>query len=128
LQPYVAPADLPSAFVTWFFALNVGTVIAIMFGLLHYFVGRRNFFQQASEMLLLNILPKEISETLKTEPHAIAAHYDDASILFADIVEFTPMAATTTPLSLVDLLNDVFQCFDALVDKYDLEKDFPVYF
>ncbi|HYB36798.1 MAG TPA: adenylate/guanylate cyclase domain-containing protein [Mycobacterium sp.] len=73
-------------------------------------------------MLLLNILPKEISEALKTEPRAIAAHYDGASILFADIVEFTPIAATMTPLSLVDLLNEVFQCFDALVDKYDLEK------
>jgi guanylate cyclase len=122
LQPHLTPAHLPDAFVTWFFVLNVGSVIAIVFGLLHYFVGRRNFFQERSEMLLLNILPKEISEALKTEPHAIAAHYDGASILFADIVEFTPMAATMTPLSLVDLLNDVFQSFDALVDKYDLEK------
>jgi adenylate cyclase len=122
LQPHLKPADLPDAFVTWFFALNVGTVIAITFGLLYYFVARRNFFQASSEMLLLNILPKEISEALKTEPRAIASHYDGASILFADIVEFTPMAATMTPLSLVDLLNDVFQCFDMLVDKYDLEK------
>jgi adenylate cyclase len=122
LQPHLAQARLPDAFVTWFFAFNVGTVIVISFGLLHYFVRRRNFFQERSEMLLLNILPKEISEALKTEPRAIAAHYDDASILFADIVEFTPMAATMTPLTLVELLNDVFQCFDALVDKYDLEK------
>jgi adenylate cyclase len=73
-------------------------------------------------MLLLNILPKEISEALKTEPRAIAAHYDEASILFADIVGFTPMAATMLPLTLVDLLNDVFECFDDLVDKYELEK------
>jgi adenylate cyclase len=122
LQPHLTPARLPEAFVTWFFAFNVGTVIVISFGLLHYFVRRRNFFQERSEMLLLNILPKEISEALKTEPRAIAAQYDDASILFADIVEFTPMAATMTPLTLVELLNDVFQCFDALVDKYDLEK------
>jgi adenylate cyclase len=122
LQTHLTPAHLPDAFVTWFFALNVGTVIAIAFGLLYYFVSRRNFFQASSEMLLLNILPKEISEALKTEPRSIAAHYDHASILFADIVEFTPMAATMVPLSLVDLLNDVFECFDDLVDKYDLEK------
>jgi adenylate cyclase len=122
LQPYLTPADLPHSFVTWFFVLNVGSVIAITFGLLYYFVGRRNFFQERSEMLLLNILPREISEALKTETRAIAAHYDDTSILFADIVGFTPMAATLKPLTLVDLLNDVFQCFDALVDKYDLEK------
>jgi adenylate cyclase len=122
LQPHLRPAHLPDTFVTWFFVLNLGTVIAVVFGLLHYFVRRRDFFQKSSEMLLLNILPKEISEALKTEPRAIAAHYDAASILFADIVEFTPMAATMPPLALVDLLNDVFECFDELVDKYELEK------
>jgi adenylate cyclase len=122
LQPHLTPANLPNAFVTWFFVLNLGSVIAIVFGLLHYFVRQRNLFQERSEILLLNILPKEISEALKTEPRAIAAHYDDASILFADIVEFTPMAATMMPLTLVDLLNDVFECFDDLVDKYGLEK------
>jgi guanylate cyclase len=122
LQPHLTPAHLPDTFVTWFFVLNLGTVIAVVFGLLHYFVRRRAFFQKSSEMLLLNILPKEISEALKTEPRAIAAHYYAASILFADIVGFTPMAATMLPLTLVDLLNDVFECFDDLVDKYELEK------
>jgi len=122
LQPHLTRPHLPDTFVTWFFVLNLGTVIAVVFGLLHYFVRRRDFFQKSSEMLLLNILPKEISEALKTEPRAIAAHYDEASILFADIVGFTPMAATMLPLTLVDLLNDVFECFDDLVDKYELEK------
>jgi adenylate cyclase len=122
LQPYLRAADLPEAFVTWFFALNVGAMIAIAFVLLYYFVGQRNFFQERSEMLLLNILPKEISEALKAERRTIAAHHDAASILFADVVDFTPMAAAMTPLRLVDLLNEVFQCFDDLVEKYDLEK------
>ena len=122
LQPYLVPAALPEAFVTWFFVLNVGSVIAITFGLLYYFVGRRNFFQQRSEMLLLNILPREISEALKADQRTIAAQYDAASMLFADVVEFTPLAATMTPMHLVDLLNEVFQCFDGLVEKYDLEK------
>ena len=122
LQPYLVPAGLPDAFITWFFVLNVGAVITITFGLLYYFVGRRNFFQQRAEMLLLNILPKEISDRLKAEHRTVADHYNAASILFADVVGFTPMAATMTPLQLVDLLNEVFQCFDGLVDKYDLEK------
>jgi len=122
LQPYLVSAALPEAFVTWFFVLNVGSVIAITFGLLYYFVGRRNFFQQRSEMLLLNILPREISEALKADQRTIAAQYDAASVLFADVVEFTPMAAKMTPMHLVDLLNEVFQCFDGLVEKYDLEK------
>ena len=122
LQPYLPSIDLPEQFVTWFFVLNVGAVIAIAFVLLYYFVGQRNFFQERSEMLLLNILPKEISDALKAEQRTIAAHYDAASILFADVVEFTPMAATMTALRLVDLLNEVFQCFDTLVEKYNLEK------
>ena len=98
LQPYLPSVDLPEQFVTWFFVFNVGAVIAIAFAVLYYFVGQRNFFQERSELLLLNILPKEISEALKAEQRTIAAHYDAASILFADVVEFTPMASTMTPL------------------------------
>jgi adenylate cyclase len=122
MQPYLSPVGLPEAFVTWLFVLNVGLMIVIAFVLLTYFVGQRNFFQERSEMLLLNILPKEISEALKAERRTIAAQYDAASILFADVVEFTPMAASMTPLRLVDLLNEIFQCFDDLVERYGLEK------
>jgi len=122
VQPSLSAPALPEQFVTWFFVLNIGAVISLGFATLYYFVGQRNFFQERSEMLLLNILPKEISEALKAGPRTIAAHYDAASILFADVVSFTPMAATMTPLRLVDLLNEVFQCFDELVEKYDLEK------
>jgi len=122
LQPHLTPSELPEALVIWFFVLNLGAVIAIAFALLYYFVGQRNFFQQRSETLLLNILPKEISEALKTDRTAIAAHYDSVSVLFADVVEFTPMAATMPPLHLVGLLNEVFQCLDDLVEKYELEK------
>jgi guanylate cyclase len=122
VQPYLSPVELPEQFVTWFFVFNVAAVIALAFATVHYFVGQRNFFQARSEMLLLNILPKEISDALKTGQRTIAAHHDAASILFADVVSFTPMAATMTPLRLVNLLNEVFQCFDELVDKYGLEK------
>jgi adenylate cyclase len=122
LQPALSPAALPEPFVTWFFVLNVGAVITITFGLLYYFVGRRNFFQQRAEMLLLNILPKEISDALKAEQRTIADQYTAVSILFADVVGFTPMAATMTPMELVGLLNQVFLCFDELIEKYDLEK------
>jgi guanylate cyclase len=73
-------------------------------------------------MLLLNILPKEISERLQEEHRTIASQHKAASILFADAVQFTPMAAAMTPLQLVELLNEVFQCFDTLVDRYGLEK------
>jgi guanylate cyclase len=122
LEPYLQQAILPEIFIRLFFVLNIGVVISITFALLYYFVNRRNFFQQRAEMLLLNVLPKEISEALKAGPRTIAEQYAAASILFADAVEFTPMAAKIASLELVDLLNEVFQCFDSLVEKHDLEK------
>ena len=78
--------------------------------------------QGKSERLLLNILPKEIAEILKSESRTIANQHDQVSILFADIVNFTPMSALMTPVGLVELLNDVFSYFDGLVAKYELEK------
>jgi adenylate cyclase len=122
LQPWLEPAPLSPELVTWFFVLNIGAVTSIIFGLLYYFVGQRNFFQERSETLLLNILPREVSEILKKEQRTIATHHPSASILFADVVDFTPMAAAMTPIDLVNLLNEVFHCFDSLVDRYGVEK------
>ena len=121
-EPLLKAPALPEAFVTWFFVLNLGSVIAIVFALLYYFVAQRNFFQERSESLILNILPKEISDALKVDQGAIAAHYESASVLFADVVGFTPMAAAMSPLGLVSLLNEVFSSFDDLVEKHGLEK------
>jgi len=73
-------------------------------------------------MLLLNILPIEISNILKGEYRTIADQYDEASILFADVVQFTPLARSMLPMELVGLLDEVFMCFDLLVEKYQLEK------
>jgi len=81
-----------------------------------------NSEQEKSENLLLNILPKDIADILKNESRTIADHYDGASILFADVVNFTPMSAQMRPVEIVGLLNEVFSYFDTLVDEYALEK------
>jgi PAS domain S-box-containing protein len=78
--------------------------------------------QQQSESLLLNILPKTIAEQLKQSTDAIAEHFDEVSILFSDIVGFTPLSARLSPIDLVKLLNDMFSKFDKLAEKYQLEK------
>jgi adenylate cyclase len=78
--------------------------------------------QEKAERLLLNILPQPIADILRKENRVIADYYDGASILFADVVGFTPMAATMQPQEVVELLNDVFSYLDSLVDKYGLEK------
>ncbi|AKN17220.1 membrane-anchored adenylyl cyclase Cya [Mycobacterium haemophilum DSM 44634] len=76
-----------------------------------------------SEALLANMLPASIAERLK-EPDrtVIADKYDDASVLFADIVGFTERASSTAPADLVRFLDQLYSAFDALVDKHCLEK------
>jgi guanylate cyclase len=75
-----------------------------------------------SERLLLNILPAPIAERLKASEQSIAEHSDGVTVLFADIVGFTPLSARKTPQDLVDLLNRIFSEFDALADAHGLEK------
>lgn len=78
--------------------------------------------RQKSEQLLLNILPEAIAEQLKREQRSIAEHFTDVTILFADIVGFTPLSAKMQPLELVNLLNEIFSAFDQLSEKHGLEK------
>ena len=78
--------------------------------------------QQKSEQLLLNILPKAIVEKLKQLQGSLAERFDDVTILFADIVNFTPLAAQISPLDLVNWLNQIFSEFDRLAERYHLEK------
>jgi class 3 adenylate cyclase len=75
-----------------------------------------------SERLIANLLPDAISRRLKGGETSIAEHFDDVSVLFADIVGFTARAATTEPRALVALLNDVFSHFDQLARGRALEK------
>ena len=76
-----------------------------------------------SEALLKNLLPEEVALRLKQKPDAIIADsLPNVAILFADIVDFTPRAASVAPERIVAFLNDVFSAFDELADRYGLEK------
>ncbi len=78
--------------------------------------------RERSERLLLNILPAPIAHRLKASGDPIAEHAPSVTVLFADIVGFTPLSARKTPQELVALLNRVFSEFDALADAHGLEK------
>jgi guanylate cyclase len=67
-------------------------------------------------------LPKEIAPILKNHPGTIAEHYDGASILFADIVNFTPWSVELPPKQMAEMLNEIFWYFDSLLDRYGVEK------
>lgn len=76
-----------------------------------------------SEALLYNLLPKEIAVRLKLEPDkTIADSLPQVAILFADIVNFTPRAASLPPEKVVGFLNRIFSAFDGLAEKHGLEK------
>jgi len=91
---------------------------------------RRDFLQKytiqaqrdQADKLLYNILPERIAEKLKLSSETIAEEFNSATVLFADIVNFTPISARFGPREVVDMLNEVFSHFDGLVDKYGVEK------
>jgi len=122
-------ADLPIWFTSTMLALNVIGTGSIVFTLLATFANQRNAAlaalrveQQKSESLLTNILPSSIAERLKAANEPIADHFVSASILFADVVDFTPLAQRLPPAEVVGILDQLFSRFDALVERHGLEK------
>jgi len=78
--------------------------------------------QAKAEELLLNILPEEIATQLKQDLNPIASRFDEVTILFADIVQFTELSARISAVALVEQLNQIFSTFDRLTEQYGLEK------
>jgi class 3 adenylate cyclase len=78
--------------------------------------------QAKAESLLLNILPRSIADRLKDDSTTIADQFDAASILFADVVDFTPFSERLPPSEVVGILDHLFTHFDVLADRYGLEK------
>jgi guanylate cyclase len=68
------------------------------------------------------VLPKEIAQILKEDDQNIATRFPAITVLFADVVGFTPLSQDLSPEELVGVLNEVFSYFDSLVDRYQLEK------
>jgi class 3 adenylate cyclase len=75
-----------------------------------------------SESLLLNVLPASIAHRLKEGETTIADTFEEVSVLFADIVGFTVLSADSTPQAIVELLNDLFSRFDAVTERFGVEK------
>jgi adenylate cyclase len=124
LGPVVRPdaAGMPQWLVHAFGALNLLGVSLVAFTLLAVFARQREAALHRVQSLLLNILPGEIAHRLQHEPETIADHFDDASILFADVVDFTPLASRLHATEIVGLLDRLFSAFDDLADRYEVEK------
>jgi class 3 adenylate cyclase len=121
--------DIPQGIVVSFFVLNVLGVTTTAYVLLQYFVRAREralaelvVERGKSERLLLNVLPASVANRLKESDQVIADGFASATVLFADIVGFTPLAQTLPPADTVVLLDRVFAAWDRLVDRYGVEK------
>jgi adenylate cyclase len=120
---------LPVWFTSTMLALNVAVGGAIVFTLLAVFARERRdalaalrVEQAKAEGLLLNILPRSIADKLKAQTQPIADQFGAASILFADVVDFTPWSERLAPAQVVGYLDRLFSHFDELADRHGLEK------
>ena len=78
--------------------------------------------RRENERLLLNILPVPIAERLKGGAELIADHFDEVSVLFADLVGFTGLSASRPAAEIVEMLNELFSRFDQAADELGVEK------
>lgn len=83
-----------------------------------------------AEALLLNMLPQDVALRLKKDPGHIADHYPNVAILFADIVGFTKMSSTMSPVEVVKMLNDLFRYvfFLLFMTKHGMPNVSPNFF
>jgi class 3 adenylate cyclase len=130
-----APA-VPQGVIVAFFALTITGVATTVFVLMQYFVRARERAltdlacqhreledeQCRSERLLLNVLPEPVAARLKDHDGVIADDFPDVTVLFADIVGFTPLAARLEASAVVQLLDAVFADWDALAATHGVEK------
>lgn len=104
-------------------SITAGLVLALIFLIVVYF--QRNKISKArkrSDELLLNILPGEVAEELKTKGSAEAKHFAEVTVMFTDFKGFTRISEKLSPSELVSEIDNCFKAFDNIVTKHNIEK------
>jgi adenylate cyclase len=124
IDPVVGGLFAPPPYVSqlFFYVQNIGVPLTVTFLLLRYVDIRRRDAEARSEALLTNAIPSSIATRLKHGEDRIAESYPATTIVFADIVGFTPWAQRTDPTRVIALLDDLFSRFDVLAAEHGVEK------
>ena len=117
-----ATNGLPEWIVTSFFVANIATISGVAFGLLASYARQLAAERGRSERLLLNVLPASIAARLREREEVIADAYEAATVIFADVVNSTPLTIQLAPEQMVALLDEHVTKFDALADEHGVEK------
>ena len=114
--------DLDPQFVATDSTITLIIMGALVTGAALYLFDQVERYRSRADDLLLNILPGTIAGRLKENPGIIADGFSEATVLFADIVDFTTMSSGADPADVVRKLNEIFSDFDRLAIRHGLEK------
>lgn len=102
---------------------SAATIVAIVGFIVWFALNIAAEAEERSERLLRNVLPESIADRLRDNPDSpIVDRFDEASVMFADIVGFTPLSNELSPEQMIILLNEIFSCFDQICAKHGTEK------
>ena len=98
------------------------TIVLLFAGV--FFIQRNKIKKgkQRSDELLLNILPEEVADELKAKGSAAAKQFENVTVMFTDMKDFTRISETLSPTELVQSIHACFTAFDEIISKYNLEK------
>ncbi|KAF1766916.1 hypothetical protein GCK72_006874 [Caenorhabditis remanei] len=78
--------------------------------------------KEKSEMLLKMMLPEVVADSLKLGSNVSAESFENVTVFFSDCPGFVEMSATSKPIDIVQFLNDLYTCFDRIIDQFDVYK------
>ncbi|MEX0643751.1 MAG: adenylate/guanylate cyclase domain-containing protein [Parvularculaceae bacterium] len=104
--------------------IQSATTIMIILAVVAYYILRlTDAAQEQSQALLLNMMPRVIADRLIDDPETVVAdHHEEATVMFADLREFTQLSSELGPGRTVELLDELFSTFDLLATRYGVEK------